>query len=75
MIVLLYLESNNANYRDPEKFPVLKKRKRFMVSERKEQNRYGAIDGLRTIACFGIVMMHMAANNSYEISGWFYASK
>lgn len=40
-----------------------------MVSEGKGQDRYGAIDGLRTIACFGIVMMHMAANNSYEISG------
>lgn len=35
---------------------------------------YGAIDGLRTIACIGIVMMHMASNNSYEISGFFYNS-
>lgn len=32
--------------------------------------RYDAIDGLRTIACIGIVMMHMLANNSYELSGF-----
>lgn len=35
---------------------------------------YGAIDGLRTIACIGIVLMHMAANNSYSISGFIYDS-
>lgn len=34
--------------------------------------RYDAIDGLRTIACIGIVMMHMAANNSYSIDGFIY---
>lgn len=33
---------------------------------------YGSIDGLRTIACFGIVMMHVAANNNYDITGFFY---
>ena len=33
---------------------------------------YGAIDGLRTIACIGIVMMHMVANNSYHITGLLY---
>lgn len=32
--------------------------------------RYGAIDGLRTIAALGIVMMHMAANNDYAITGY-----
>lgn len=34
-----------------------------------ERKRYDAIDGLRTIACIGIVMMHMAAegNNPYEL--------
>lgn len=37
-----------------------------------EQKRYGAIDGLRTLACIGIMMMHMEANNSYEISGFIY---
>ena len=36
-----------------------------------EKKHYGAIDGLRMIAAFGIVMMHMRANNNYEISGWF----
>lgn len=33
---------------------------------------YDAIDGLRTIACIGIVMMHVQANNAYEISGFVY---
>ena len=33
---------------------------------------YGAIDGLRTIAAFGIVMMHVAANNNYAITGYVY---
>lgn len=37
-----------------------------------ERKRYDAIDGLRTIACLGIVMMHMRANNTYEISGFVY---
>lgn len=27
-----------------------------------ERKRYDAIDGLRTIACIGIVMMHVKAN-------------
>lgn len=39
-----------------------------------EKEHYGAIDGLRTIACIGIVLMHMAANNSYSISGFIYDS-
>lgn len=39
-----------------------------------EKEHYGAIDGLRTIACLGIVLMHMAANNSYSISGFVYDS-
>lgn len=34
--------------------------------------RYDGIDGLRTIACVGIVMMHMATNNFYDISGFVY---
>lgn len=37
-----------------------------------ERKRYGAIDGLRTIACIGIVMMHMKTNNSYIINGFVY---
>ncbi len=36
------------------------------------KKRYNAIDGLRTIACIGIVMMHIKANNKYEISGFIY---
>ena len=37
-----------------------------------EHKHYGAIDGLRTIACIGILMMHVRANTSYEISGFIY---
>lgn len=37
-----------------------------------EKKHYGAIDGIRTIACIGVVMMHMRSNNSYEISGFIY---
>lgn len=37
-----------------------------------EKRRYGAIDGLRMIAAFGIVMMHIRANSSYEIAGYVY---
>lgn len=36
------------------------------------KERYGAIDGLRMIACIGIMMMHMQANNGYKIDGYFY---
>lgn len=36
------------------------------------QQHYGAIDGLRTIAAIGIVMMHIAANNDYGITGFIY---
>lgn len=35
-----------------------------------EKKHYGAIDGLRMIAAFGIVMMHIRANTNYEISGY-----
>lgn len=37
-----------------------------------EKKRYGAIDGLRTIACIGIVMMHIKENSTYNISGFVY---
>lgn len=37
-----------------------------------EKRHYGAIDGLRMIAAFGIVMMHIRANNNYEINGCVY---
>lgn len=37
-----------------------------------EKRHYGAIDGLRMIAAFGIVMMHIRANSNYEITGYVY---
>nr|WP_300815395.1 acyltransferase [uncultured Acetatifactor sp.] len=37
-----------------------------------ERQHYGAIDGLRTIAAIGIVMMHVKANNEYGITGFLY---
>jgi peptidoglycan/LPS O-acetylase OafA/YrhL len=37
-----------------------------------ERKHYGAIDGLRTVACIGIVMMHIRANNQYALSGFIY---
>lgn len=37
-----------------------------------ERKHYGAIDGLRAIACIGIVMMHVSANSGYNISGFAY---
>lgn len=35
-----------------------------------EKNRYNGLDGLRTIACIGIILMHMASkdNNNYVLS-------
>lgn len=38
----------------------------------KENKHYGTIDGLRTIAAFGIVIMHIRANTNYIISGYLY---
>ena len=32
--------------------------------------RYDAIDGLRTLACMGIVSMHMLASGRYNVSGF-----
>lgn len=37
-----------------------------------EKKHYGAIDGLRMIAAFGIAMMHIRANSNYEITGYVY---
>ena len=37
-----------------------------------ERKHYGAVDGLRTIACIGIVLMHVRANTNYNISGYVY---
>lgn len=35
-----------------------------------EKKRYGAIDGLRTIASIGIVLMHIKANTDYGLTGF-----
>lgn len=37
-----------------------------------EKKHYGAIDGLRMIAAFGIIQMHICANSNYEITGYVY---
>ncbi len=37
-----------------------------------EKKHYGAIDGLRMLAAFGIAMMHIRANTDYQISGFVY---
>ncbi len=37
-----------------------------------EKKRYEAIDGLRTMACIGIVMMHIKVNNAYEVPDFLY---
>lgn len=37
-----------------------------------EKKHYGSIDGLRTIAAFGIIIMHIRANTNYIISGYLY---
>ena len=37
-----------------------------------DKNRYGAIDGLRTIAAIGIVLMHIRSNTGYQIAGFAY---
>lgn len=37
-----------------------------------ERKHYESIDGLRTLAAIGIIMMHMKANNTYGIQGMVY---
>lgn len=39
---------------------------------KKETKRYGSIDGLRSFAAFGILMMHVRALGGYDISGAVY---
>lgn len=39
-----------------------------------EKKYYGAIDGLRMMGIFGIVMMHIKENSDYQISGFVYES-
>ena len=35
-----------------------------------EKKHYHGIDWLRAMACIGIVMMHIQANNTYHLSGF-----
>ncbi|MBQ6464326.1 MAG: acyltransferase [Pseudobutyrivibrio sp.] len=37
-----------------------------------EKKRYDALDGVRTLACIGIVLMHVLANTEYNLSGFIY---
>lgn len=44
----------------------------MIITMSEENNRYNALNGLRMLAAFGIVMMHVKANSMYNISGWIY---
>lgn len=44
----------------------------MVITMSEENNRYNALNGLRMLAAFGIVMMHVKANSVYNISGWIY---
>lgn len=37
-----------------------------------EKKHYGSIDGLRAFAATGILMMHIASNSNYNVSGYIY---
>ncbi len=37
-----------------------------------EPKRYESLDGLRALACLGIVLMHVLANTDYNLSGFFF---
>lgn len=41
-----------------------------MVSQENKTERYDSINGLRTIACIGIVLMHVKTNISYILNGY-----
>ena len=43
-----------------------------MMEKQIEKSYYNCLDGLRMIAAFGIVMMHVKANSVYNIDGWLY---
>ena len=36
------------------------------------KKRYDALNGIKTIACFMVVIIHMNAQNNYQIKGYFY---
>lgn len=44
----------------------------YFIKRGIEMKKYYGIDWLRAIACIGIMMMHMCANNSYLIDGFIY---
>ncbi len=35
-----------------------------------EKKRYDSLDGVRTLACIGIVLMHLLANTKYDLNGF-----
>ncbi len=37
-----------------------------------KKKRYDALDGVRTLACIGIVLMHVLTNTEYNLSGFIY---
>lgn len=43
-----------------------------MTESNSKSNKIESLDGLRTISCIGIIMMHMRANNNYNINGFLY---
>lgn len=36
------------------------------------EKRYNALDGLRTIAALGIILIHIKANSDYPVDGFLY---
>ena len=52
----------------PEKID--KKREDEMKDCEMEKKHYYGIDWLRAMACIGIVMMHIQANNTYHLTGF-----
>lgn len=47
----------------------MNKKERTLL-EKPKQKYYGSLDGLRTISCFSIIAMHIAANTQYCLSGF-----
>lgn len=50
-----------------------------LMDKKNKYNRYPGLDGLRTIACIGIILMHMAVkdNNNYvlpDMAAWIIGS-
>ncbi len=43
-----------------------------MAESNIKNNKIESLDGLRTISCLGIILMHMRANNHYKIDGLLY---